>query len=95
MRMRRLDLILPKCMNILIFIRIDGAEREVFSSRLTLGQDVEEGRFSDVGNADDSHLQVGTDATDQWLLLRFLDFLRRHSEIDKFETAVSPLHWRS
>lgn len=63
---------------ILIFIGIDGAEGEVLSGRLTLGQHVEEGRFPHVRYSDYTNFQIGPDTANKRFPFRFLDFLWRH-----------------
>lgn len=76
---------------ILILIGVDGAEREVFSCRLTLGEDIEECGFSNVGDADDAYTKIGADASDEGLLLRFYHLLRGHvcnHECDMSEAAI-------
>lgn len=67
-----------------ILVRVDRAERKIFSRRGWLGQNVEEGRLADVWHSNNSHLQVRTDSTDERLLLWF-NFLWRHFllKIDK------------
>ena len=70
--------------SILIFIRIDGAEREVLRGRDgRLGQHVEEGRLADVGEAHDAALEVRAEAPDDDGLLLHLLLLGRHLEADK------------
>ena len=62
-------------------VGVDGAEGEVFgSSDGGLGQDVEKSRLADVGQADDSDLQVGAHPTQEDHLLLFNLLLGRHSE---------------
>lgn len=63
---------------ILIFIGIDGAEGEVLSGRLTLGQHVEEGRFPHVRYSNYTNFQIGPDTANKRFPFRFLDFLWRH-----------------
>ena len=63
----------------LIFIGIDGAEGEVLGGgQLRLGEDVEEGRLADVGQADDAALQVGAHAAQDDGLLFGDVLLGRH-----------------
>lgn len=59
-------------------IGIDGAERKVLSGCCALGEHIEECWFADIWHADDTHTQIGTDATDQWLLLWLFDLFWWH-----------------
>ena len=43
-------------------VRLDGAERIVLGRDAGLGQRVEEGRFADIGQADDAALQAHDDS---------------------------------
>jgi len=51
-------------------IGINGTEREVFSGDIKFGEEVESGGFSDIGEADDTHLEGVTGTTEKGLLFR-------------------------
>ena len=68
---------------ILILIRVDCAEWEIFSGCLTFCQYVEKRWLSYVGYANDSHFEIRPDTPDEGLFLRLFDFFGWHSGREK------------
>lgn len=68
----------PMVIGILILIGLNGAEGEILGRRGALGQHIEERRLAHIGHAHDADAQIGANASDQRLALRFLVLLRWH-----------------
>lgn len=66
-------------LEILILIRVNGAEREIFSWCLALGEDIEESGFANIWDTNNTNFQVGSHSTNEGLLFRLLNLFGRHS----------------
>lgn len=70
-----------KNIKILIFIRVNGAERKVFSSSLAFREHIEECGLANIGDPDYAHFQICAHLSNQWFLFRLFYLFWWHPEI--------------